>query len=331
MPPHHQVTEDFGMSLNLASPKILTTPQQRNRYNMLKNVRTFWIKGVLENSLHGTVLMDLGMKQEVGQVDHPWDTLLKMPNMPDSLLPASTKILDIFDKLNGKLLILGAPGSGKTTTLLELTRDLLNRADQDDSAPMPVVFNLSAWSQNQRPLMDWLIDELGNKYQVSKDVAKEWVRSDTLLLLLDGLDEVAGARREECVQAINNYRQKHGFVDVVVCSRISDYELLTNKLKLNGAVMLKPLTEEQVDSYLTQLGASASAVRLLLQSDFNLQQMSQTPLMLSIMVLAYQGVSVKEVAQFKTLKLQRQHLFNNSPYAVDNLTKSPRWLRICNP
>ncbi len=21
----------------------------------------------------------------------------------------------------------------------------------------------------------------------------------------------------------------------------------------------------------------------------------------------------------------------NSPYAVDNLTKSPRWLRICNP
>jgi len=158
---------------------------------MLKNVHTFWIEGVLENSLHGAALVDLGMKQEIGVVDHPWDTLLKIPNSPDSLLPPNTKILNVFDKLNGKLLILGAPGGGKTTTLLELTHDLLHRANHDDAQPIPVVFNLSSWSQNPKPLTEWLIDELNSKYQVSKDVAKEWVKNDGLLLLLDGLSRKA--------------------------------------------------------------------------------------------------------------------------------------------
>ncbi len=285
------------------------TPEQRNRHAMIQNVRTYWVEGVLENSLHGAAMIELGMKQETDTVDNPWDTLLRRPDSPDETLPPGTRILDVFDRLNGKLLILGDPGSGKTITLLELARDLLFRAEVDDAHPIPVVFNLSSWGERRKPLEEWLTDELSGKYQVPKKVAGEWVESDTLLLLLDGLDEVVVEHRETCVQAINTYREEHGFVDVVVCSRIRDYEALTNQLKLNGAIVIQPLNETQVDVYLASLGPEMNNVRAMLTEDEMLREMSRSPLMLSITALAYRGVSAEHLPELDTPEAQRKHLF----------------------
>ncbi len=288
--------------------KTPANPQQRNRYYMLQNVRTFWIEGMLENSLHGQVLVDLDMQQQSGAVDHPWDVLLHTPGTDGQTLPPGTRIVEMHDRLNGKMLILGSPGSGKTTTLLELTRDLLYRAEVDDEHPIPVVLNLSSWTSSDL-FAEWLVDELNTKYQVPKRVARDWVDHDHLTLLLDGLDEVPEVRRESCVSAINAYRETHGFVDVVVCSRTQDYDQLTNHLMLNGAIELKPLSDAQVTQYLARLGPPATAVSRLLDNDRALQEMGRSPLMLSIMILVYQDASAEELPQFDTLDSQREHLF----------------------
>ena len=113
----------------------------------------------------------------------------------------------IFDELGQALLILGAPGAGKTTLLLELTRDLLDRAEQDASYPMPVVFHLSSWAVRRRPLADWLVDELAERYYVPRKLAQAWIDAEQVLPLLDGLDEVAPEHRAACVEAINTFRQ----------------------------------------------------------------------------------------------------------------------------
>jgi hypothetical protein len=304
-----------GSPLVMAAPKRAapvrhapSSPAARNRYNMLQNVRAFWVEGVLENSLHGA-LIALDMRQQAGAVNTPWDTLLRKLDVADETLPPGIHVLDVFDKLNGKLLILGEPGSGKTTTLLEMTRDLLERAEADDEHPLPVVFNLSSWGSKRIPLTLWLTNELIGKYQVPKNVAQEWVANDQLLLLLDGLDEVAPEHREVCIEAINEYRKDHGFVDVVVCSRIADYEALTNRLKLNGAVTLQPLSDVQIDTYLAQIGPEMDIMRGLLVEDAAMREMGRSPLMLSIIALAYRGVSVRELPQFNTPEAQREHLF----------------------
>src|SRR5205085_12420668 len=123
------------------------------------------------------------------------------------------------ERANGELLILGEPGAGKTTLLLELTRALLERARQDESQPIPVVFPLSSWTTRRQPLTEWLVAGLHSRYQVPFPLAISWIKTDQVLPLLDGLDEVAAPHRAECVEAINAYRQDHGLLPTVVCSR----------------------------------------------------------------------------------------------------------------
>ena len=283
---------------------------QRNRRAMLELVKSFWVKGVLEKSLHGVAMIALGMEERTGAVERPWDMVLRTPGQPSCTLPPDTKIVNVFDEMNRALLILGAPGSGKTTTLLELARDTIARAEGDLVQPIPVVLNLSSWADKQQPITDWLVDELNAKYNVPKKIARPWVENDNLLLLLDGLDEVKVEHREACVKAINDFRQEHGLTPLVVCSRVADYETLRTRLKLQGAVLLQPLTPQQVDEFLEGVGIELLAVRRTLQHDTMLQQLAQSPLMLSVMALAYQGMSAKDLGSLDSVEARRRHVFD---------------------
>jgi TIR domain/NACHT domain len=289
--------------------RIPTNTSERNRNRMLEKVKTFWINGVLENSLYGAALIELGMTSQPEAVEHPWGMILQHPTYPDYRLSADVRILDVFDDVGGELLILGEPGSGKTTTMLELARDLIARAQRDTDAPMPVVFNLSSWADERKSINKWLVDELNTRYQVPKQVGEIWVESAQILPLLDGLDEGAPAHRLACVEAINQFRLEHGLIPLVVCSRIADYEALTTRLKLQGAVVLQPLTPAQIQAYLASAGGELSAVRQALKTDAALQELAQTPLMLSIMTLAYRGLNVESLPATESIEERRAHLF----------------------
>lgn len=297
---------------DVPGPHMLRIPAntaERNRNRMLEKVKTFWINGVLENSLHGAALIELGMIGQPEAVERPWGMILQHPAYPDYTLSSDTRILDVFDDVGGELLILGEPGSGKTTTLLELARGLVARAQRDSAAPMPVVFNLSSWADGRKPINRWLVDELNTRYQIPRHVGETWIESAQLLPLLDGLDEVALAHRLACVEAINHFRMEHGLVPLVVCSRIADYQALTTRLKLQGAVVLQPLTPAQIQSYLTSAGGELSAVQQALKTDAALQELAQTPLMLSIMTLAYRGMKAELLPAAESIEERRAHLF----------------------
>jgi DNA polymerase III delta prime subunit len=292
-----------------ATPPPANPTERRNREAMLQLVRNTWIEGVLEQSIHGAAMLDLGKDYTPDAVERPWDMELHMPGQARRPVPHGTPILEVFDRCSSALLILGEPGSGKTTTLLELARAAIDRAEQDEIRHIPVVFNLSSWAVKQAPLEDWLLEELNTKYLIPKRIARPWIEDDHLLLLLDGLDEVKAEARETCVAAINAYREEH-LVPLVVCSRTADYAGLTTRLHLQGAIGLRPLTPAQIEAYLAGAGAELRAVRATLKHDHVLQEMAQSPLMLSVMTLAYRGLEVEELQTLATPEARRQHLFD---------------------
>ena len=293
--------------------QLTTNPRQQlqNRQRMIEKVHAFWIEGVLEKSLHNAALIALGLHEKPSAVKNPWNLVLQLPDEESRKLPAGTRITDVYDKASGELLILGEPGSGKTTLMLELARDLLDRAEKDQNLKVPVIFNLSSWSEKDRriPFTKWLIDELNKKYQVQPELGESWIHSNEILPLLDGLDEVNRDYREECVKAINAYRNEHGIVPTVVCCRHSDYLALKNKLSLSEAVVVQPLTSQQIDDYLSSADGQLAPLRVALRQDAVLRKLATTPLMLSILTLAYQGISFVDILTNTTVEKRRRKVF----------------------
>lgn len=288
-------------------PEAVT--HQRNRQHMLQLIESTWIEGVLKQSLHNAVLIDLSIRTYADAVEYPWEMIIRVPNHADRLFTQGTKILDVFDQMNQSLLILGQAGSGKTTMLLELGRSLIERAKRDPTLPIPIVFNLSSWTKKQQPLTEWLLDEFNTKYRIPKKVAEPWIEDEQVLLLLDGLDEVKAELRKTCVEAINTFLQKH-LIPVVICSRATEYEALTQQLKLVGAVVLQPLTDQQISIYLDSVGDTLDAFRELLSRDAILKELAQSPLILNIMSLVYQIRPNENLHFVASVENRRKDLLN---------------------
>ena len=286
--------------------------ERRELAILLNKVKTFWIEGVLEKSVHNVALIDLNKETQAEAVAHAWEQVLELPDQSRQTLPPHKKISQIFEEMNRALLILGEPGCGKTITLLQLTRDLIGQAEQDKNfaQPIPVVFNLSSWREEEL-LLDWLVAELSAKYQIPKRIGQSWLKNNRLLPLLDGLDEVKPNHRAHCVELINQFGTEFGLSGLAVCSRLEEYTNLPVRLKLNGAIRLQPLTLEQVYDYLEVAGSKLDALRVALKEDNSLQTLAQTPLTLGIMSLAYQDMSAEVlIGQANTLVARRKHLFD---------------------
>ena len=294
-----------------AANSQMSRQEYRQRQVLLTKVRTFWVEDVLERSLHAKALIELGLEKRFDAVQHPFESLEDtVADSKSDPLPPGSQVEEVFTNLGiGRtLLILGEPGSGKTTMLLKLTKNLIIQAENNASLPIPVVFNLSSWTLPQQPIAAWLLEELATKYQVSKPLAQTWIENQSMLLLLDGLDEVATDLQGDCVSAINQFLHHHGQTETVVCSRIKDYLALPERLQLRSALYLQPLTIDQIHQYLDQAGSQLEAIKTLLKEDTALQELARSPLTLSIMTLAYQGKSLADIPQTGSLEERRRHL-----------------------
>lgn len=283
--------------------------KNQNRQALLNKVQNYWVKGVLEKSLYNRLKIELELEER-------WDEIESVGETPEQIrqtLPPGTQAIDKFDELRDvgrTLLILGEPGSGKSITLLEIAKELIKRVEQDPTLPIPVVFNLSSWNQRKWTINDWLVREFEKGiYKIPKEISKAWIQNQQLLLLLDGLDEVRADLREPCVQALNQFSQDYGLTEIIVCSRVQIYEAVSQPLRFQAALFLHPLTSSQIQHYLDQAGEEFSGVNLALNTDPVLQELARSPLMLSVMVLAYQGMPASAFAQM-SLAARQEHLWD---------------------
>ena len=137
----------------------------------------------------------------------------------DDILPAIEQMR--------QLVILGDPGSGKTTTLWRIAADYARRAEADASAPLPVFVRLGALRSDQTPeaQVRASLGELGEHYDAL-------LAEKRLAFLLDGLNELPAENRSEQVGRIRTLVQRcqRDELAVAVTCRELDY---TSAIDLN--------------------------------------------------------------------------------------------------
>ncbi|MBD2347028.1 NACHT domain-containing protein [Anabaena subtropica] len=254
------------------------------------------VKKRLNDSLLFSLMIELDQQEQPEKVGrNPLQPLYTIATNQHTSPPQQiNRLVEVLQRpdISSRLLILGQPGGGKTTTLLNLAEELLETAKQNDQAPMPLIFELSAWRDDSVNILDWLIIQLKEEYNLAPGISRFWLERGDILPLLDGLDELGLERQKKCIKAINQYLSEDAKRDLVVCCREEEYIAGEEQLtQLHGAICLQPLSDRQIQDYVNDL--RRLHVWQEIQRNPEFLELARTPLLLSMMVVAYQGRAIQ--------------------------------------
>ncbi len=158
-----------------------------------------------------------------------------------------------------RLVVIGGPGTGKTTLAVQLLVHLL--ATRHDREPVPVLFSLIDFDPERLSLAGWLAARLVRDYPgLDVPAARALVERDRLLPVLDGLDEVPADRRTGILRALNT--TAGGTSGFILTSRRAAFasSLAESQDVLTAAAVISPLAltgGESCDYLRTQLAPDA--------------------------------------------------------------------------
>jgi len=191
------------------------------------------------------------VRWQVADDDHVLDHLANLT--PDSLVLTASS--DDITALAGRframrrrrLVILGKPGTGKTTLAVQLLRELLATRQHHGDEPVPMLLSVAGWDTEAFPrLQDWLALRLTQDYPALRATGlgaaapAVLAESGQVLPILDGLDELPLAAQAAVITALN--RSMSGTDQLIVTARTTDYRHAVEAAgtALTSALVIEP-------------------------------------------------------------------------------------------
>jgi Flp pilus assembly protein TadD len=275
---------------------VLAVPQTVEAGRNLRDARRSEVAGLdRRRALAGRMLAVRRTEEMVPSIpggatidlDYVAETELVTFRSQDDRVAAFDELVIAIKDTGGPLVLVGAPGAGKTFTARWIVTTLLDQAVVDDG-PLAERFLLSRW--DGAPLTEWLPREWARRreYRLGVAEAAELVADPSVVLVLDGLDEVPNAQRQACADAINAFVDGHPHVRLVVCCRNREYRALAQRIESRRVRWIASLDLATVAAFVAEHApASWDRVRRALAGDQALRSLLNTPLLLVAALRAF--------------------------------------------
>ncbi|MBT9316287.1 HEAT repeat domain-containing protein [Leptothoe spongobia] len=199
----------------------------------------------------------------------------------------STELLPVLDGIrkyaNDHVLLVGRPGSGKSTALLRLVLEEASRVQQrsDDSEPIPVLVELRFWNTSVLSRILAFFKRHDPALEMDESTLPSLLRQGRILVLMDGLNELPStAAKQDVLRFQTDYPQAPMIFTTRDLSIGGDFGL-TKKLEM------QPLSDTQmrqfVMAYLPNQGE-----QLLHQLKGRMRSFAETPLLLWMLCSLFQ-------------------------------------------
>lgn len=157
-------------------------------------------------------------------------------------------LLNLIQK-HHQLVILGVAGAGKTTSIRRVTLEAAQKAlDSAPNAPIPVPVPLRDYGP---PNVESLIGVKFRRWGLGFQDLTNDLWEGKFLLVFDGLNEVAEARKEDCYKELRHFLKEFPQNRYLFTARIEGYrdDFLAIDEKSTPTCKIQPLSRDQIENY----------------------------------------------------------------------------------
>ncbi|GMU03749.1 NACHT domain-containing protein [Corallococcus caeni] len=236
---------------------------------------------------------------------HPLIDLTAVRLDPNGAETADVLSLEQIDQAlsqSRRIVLEGAAGCGKTTTLIQL-------AQRARTAGISFIVELPSWTSSHRGILEYIAGMPAFQAEglTPEDLARAQ-QSEPFLLLLNGWNEIAQSNSAQANDALRELERALPSAGIIVATR-------THYLKppLPGALLLRllRLRPAQRTAYLTaRLGVQSTELRARIAADSSLDSLTRTPFVLAEVASLFEAgaeiPSTKVGVLSEVLRLQEQ-------------------------
>ena len=239
--------------------------------------------GQVQVSPSATVL-DVGLMVRLMQSEQPDD--VRNPEHQKQTISERLPVLQGIRKYApAHVLLMGRPGSGKTTALLRLLVDEAKQAQADAAIKIPVLVELRYLDAERPSVLERIQTFLSrHSLQLEEAALKTALAGERFLLLLDGVNELPS---EAAQRSLNRFRQDYAKTPMVFVTRDI---ALGGDLGIAKKLKMQPLSEAQMRQFV-QVYLPEQGEFMVRQLQGRLREMGQTPLLLWMLCEVFKGLN----------------------------------------